>query len=204
MNQAPSLMETTPGRCARCAREVESRPGVERCAPPDRRRSRGRRRRRWMIQTSLGVGLSEARLIAVDRVRGRATSASPDAGDIADRSRPSDPGRNRRDRAEAVRIGAGRQGHRVDHLDPDEGAERMALRVADLAGERDRVVGRGQAGEPMRAERVEVVDRVARQLAQPLPLGSGRCSPRSRGGAPGRRRCRGRSGTRRLVRSPAS
>ena len=44
----------------------------------------------------------------------------------------------------------------------------MARGIADLPGKRHRVVGHRQTREPALAEGVEVVDRVARELAQPL------------------------------------
>ncbi len=47
----------------------------------------------------------------------------------------------------------------------------MALGVADLAREGDGVLGRGQARQAALAERVEIVDHVAGQFAQPLLLG---------------------------------
>src|SRR5262249_58127784 len=70
-----------------------------------------------------------------------------------------------------VGVGLRRQAHRVDLDLAGRRAERMALGIADLAGEGYRVVRGRQARQPALAKRVEVVDDAGRQLAQPLFLG---------------------------------
>src|SRR5262249_59850591 len=64
--------------------------------------------------------------------------------------------------------GIRRERHRVD-LDLARGCrERMPLRVSYLASEGDGVLGRRQPRQPTFPERLEVVDRITRELTEPL------------------------------------
>src|SRR5262252_8462714 len=127
---------------------------------------------RGMDPHVLPVRAGENGLVVVGRVRARPRLGRDQLQRVLGIARVRrDPRRNSRDLPEAVEVGLGREGGRVDLDLPRRRRERVPLRIPHFLGEGYRILGGGEPRQPLPAEGIEVVDvGVLAHLAQPLQI----------------------------------
>src|SRR5215472_2935838 len=127
---------------------------------------------RGMDPHVLPVRAGENGLVVVGRVRARPRLGGDQLQRMLGIARVrGNPRGNGRDLPEAVEVGLGRKGGRVDLDLPRRRRERVPLRIPHFLGEGYRIIGGGEPRQPMLTEGIEVVDvGVLAHLAQPLQI----------------------------------